>query len=197
MRIGVLVAGLVALMGLGGVQAGEDLGGAPGFSAESVTYREGGPAPGEPLRVYMSPEGRRIEGIPPAGVTLIAPAEGRQRWMVDPEEKVFAVDRSWSRGASLGGVLSHQPCKGFPRSKKLGEAEVDGRRTEKWRCEHPAFGAVVQWFDPVLNTVLRDRTAKGEIQELRRIQVGPQDESLFRFQPGEGYEKVPVIELFR
>ncbi len=195
MRKWALLLGLVAAMG--GARAAEDLGSAPGFAAESVTYREGGFGPGEPLTVYMAPAGRRIEGIPPRGITVIAPAEGDRRWMVDPEERRFAVDRSQQRGKALGGVLSHEPCKGFLESERLGTEEVAGRSTQKWRCEHPAFGIVTQWFDPALNTVLRDRTAKGEVQELRRIEVGSQDDDLFHFRPGKEYEQVPVIELFR
>jgi len=175
--------------------AGE-LGEVPGFQAESITYREG-EDPGSRLQVYVAPRGQRLEGIPPRGITLIEPADQTTRWMVDPDAQVYAVDKSAGKGAELGGLLAHRPCKGFPESKKLGTETLQGRTVQKWKCQHPEFGTVTQWFAPKLGTVVRDRTPNGEIQELRNIRVGKQPAQLFRFPEKKGFEKVPVIQLFR
>ena len=175
---------------------GGDLGEVPGFQAESVTYREG-EDPRSRLQVYVAPQGKRLEGIPPRGITLIEPAGQSQRWMVDPDAQVFAVDTSAAKGAELGGLLSHTPCKGFPESKKMGAETLQGRTVQKWQCQHPEFGTVTQWFAPELGTVVRDRTSNGEVQELRNIRVGKQPANLFRFRKKNDFEKVPVIQLFR
>jgi|GEM_PF-6001992 len=180
----------------GAASAAEDLGGAAGFEARSVTYKEG-QEPAGSVRVYMAPEGRRLEGIPPHGITLVAPAEGDRRWLVDADNERYAVDPSGNKGGTLGGVLSHEPCQGFAGSERLGKATLNGRETIKWECRHPNFGKVTQWFDPAINTVVRDRTTKGEIQELRQIQVGEQSPELFRYQPADRFEQVPVIRLFQ
>ncbi|MFB6261209.1 MAG: hypothetical protein ABEJ96_00630 [Thiohalorhabdaceae bacterium] len=176
--------------------AAEDLGDAEGFQARSVTYVEG-EEPQNTIRVYMGPGGRRMEGVPPQGVTLVAPAEEDKRWFVDEESQRYAVDNSVSKGGTLGGVLSHKPCKGFNHSEKVGDADLNGRDVVKWKCRHPDYGEVTQWFDPEINTVIRDRTDQGKIQELREIQVGPQNPEQFSFEPSEEFEKVPVMELFQ
>lgn len=186
---GMLVAGGTAF-------AGEDLGDAPGFSARSVTYSEG-QEPAGSVRVYMGPEGRRLEGIPPHGITLVTPAGSDKRWLVDEANGRYAVDSSKGKGATLGGVLAHEPCKGFAKGEKVGSETINGRTTEKWVCRHPAFGKITQWFDPEINTVIRDRTAKGEIQELREVRVGKQSPDLFRFKAPEDFDQVPVIQLFQ
>ncbi|KPV40383.1 hypothetical protein AN478_06145 [Thiohalorhabdus denitrificans] len=176
--------------------AGEDLGGSPGFSAQSLNYQEGNKAGAQELQVYLSPQGKRIEGIPPRGVTMIAPAEESKRWLVVERERVFAVDASREQGARLGGLLAHEPCQGFPDSERIGSGQVDGRETQKWKCTHPRFGEVTQWFDAELNTVIKDRSASGKIEELRDIRVGPQKEDLFRFEPGDDYQRVTPLQLF-
>jgi hypothetical protein len=175
---------------------GGELGEVAGFQAESVTYREG-EEPGSRLQVYVAPQGQRLEGIPPRGITLIEPADQATRWMVDADAQVYAVDKSAAKGAELGGLLAHKPCKGFPESENLGTETLQGRAVQKWKCQHPEFGTVTQWFAPDLGTVVRDRTPKGEIQELRNIRVGKQPAKLFRFPEKKGFEKVPVIQLFR
>lgn len=175
---------------------GAELGKVPGFQAESVTYREG-EEPRSRLQVYVAPQGQRLEGIPPRGITLIEPADQAKRWMVDPEAQVYAVDKSAAKGAELGGLLAHKPCKGFPDSKNLGTETLQGRTVQKWKCQHPEFGTVTQWFAPDLGTVVRDRTPNGEIQELRNIRPGQQPANLFRFQEKDDFEQVPVIQLFR
>ena len=194
MALALTVCGLIPVTAP--TAAAEDLGNAPGFQAESVSFREGG-EPSRRVQVHMGPEGRRLEGIPPRGITLIAPADGDQRWLVDGQEKVYAMDKTRGKGGSLGGVLAHQPCKGFSDAQRLGPATINGRDTVKWKCSHPAFGKVTQWFDPAINTVIRDRTGRGEVQELRNIQVGDQDPALFRFSGDGEFEQVPIIQLFQ
>jgi hypothetical protein len=185
-----------ALVGAPVTALAEDLGDAEGFRAESVTYREG-QEPAGSVTVYMGPEGRRLEGIPPRGITMVVPADSDQRWLVDPRRDMYAVDPSRGKGGNLGGVLSHKPCEGFAERERVGEVTMNGRKTVKWECRHPAFGQVTQWFDPAINTVVRDRTGRGEVQELRKIRVGAQDPELFRFDPGEQDREVPVIRLFQ
>ena len=193
--VAVLVAGCTFLLGSAAVLAA-NAAEVPGFTAESVTYREGG-APRSKLTLHMGPEGHRLENIPPRGITLIAPAAETKRWMLDPDAQVYAVDTSGGKGDRLGGLLAHEPCKGFPQAERLGTESLNSYSVAKWRCRHPDFGAVTQWFAPRLATVIKDRSAAGEVQELRNIQEGPQPAHLFRFQQGESWKQVPVIELFR
>ena len=188
---------LFGLLHLPSAALAEDLGDAAGFSARSVTYQEGNRAAAEEYKVYLAPQGKRIEGIPPRDLTIVSPAGSSKRWFVDPDAKVYAVDPNRQKGQRLGGVLSHEPCLGFDGSERAGTEEVVGRETEKWVCTHQVFGEVVQWFDRSLNTVIKDRTAKGEVQVLRDIKVGPHPEHLFRFRPGEGFQRVAVIQLFQ
>lgn len=195
-KIGLLAVGLglATMPSLG--NASENLGDAPGFQAHSVTYAEGEEAESV-VEVYMAPEGRRLEGVPPHDLTVISPSGADKRWLLDSEGRRYAVDSSVSKGSTLGGVLAHEPCKGFSEAKKLGEVSFNERDVGKWECHHPSYGKVVQWFDPTINTVIRDRTANGKIQELRDIRVGAQDPGKFRFEASGDFEEVPVIELFK
>jgi len=61
---------------------------------------------------------------------------------------------------------------------------IEGRNVEKWQVMVDRAGRApvraFHWFDPELNTSIREETAGGFVRELRNIVVGPQSEALFR-----------------
>lgn len=69
----------------------------------------------------------------------------------------------------------------------IGKESVENRRVEKWEATEisPAGNQVsVQWYDPELNIAIRQQAATGEIRELKNIQLGKQQESLFTLPSG-------------
>lgn len=69
-----------------------------------------------------------------------------------------------------------------------GMDEIDGRSVERWELAQARRGAEpaysTQWYDPELQTTIREERSDGNRRELRNIQVGDQDENLFQIPKG-------------
>lgn len=72
--------------------------------------------------------------------------------------------------------------------KMLGTEELAGRKVEKWEVRmvqgNQAPQILFRWFDPQLNMVVREEFPGGYVREMRNIQVGTQDPSLFQVPAG-------------
>jgi hypothetical protein len=69
----------------------------------------------------------------------------------------------------------------------LGEEPVAGRNAEKWESVRTAQGQSyrsVQWYDPKLNTTLREEMPGKLSRELHNVVEGPQPASLFELPAG-------------
>ena len=69
----------------------------------------------------------------------------------------------------------------------IGEESLNGRRVERWRAlQYTPKGVVEneQWYDPQLNIAIRLMAKDGSFRELRNIQLGAQNETLFELPSG-------------
>ncbi len=78
----------------------------------------------------------------------------------------------------------------------VGKEKINGRATEKWEISIQRIGRQSrvshQWFDPELNTILRDEQAGGYKRELSNIIIGPQPAELFSVPAG--HEEISASE---
>jgi hypothetical protein len=69
----------------------------------------------------------------------------------------------------------------------VGKETLNGRATEKWEMKATRPGGqssvAYQWFDPELNTNIREEQPGGFVSELRDIKIGPQPSDLFVVPP--------------
>ena len=166
--------------------------------AESVSYRAGSSEdPHTTVKVFLGPQGKRLEGVPPRGLTVISPRYAPRRFLLDANRGLYAVDPSKGKGKKLGGLLAREPCRGFPQATQKGARQYRGLAVEEWQCHHPAFGTTSQLYAPDLGVVVRDETEEGKVQELRSFQFRSPDPELFRFPEAEDWEEVPVMDLFQ
>ncbi len=201
MKLGVLPA----LMGAVVVApAGAD--DAPGwarraFSADLVRYSTATPGPRERSRILMSPLGLREEAGPvggPVRLIVIARRESGDAWMVDPQRRIVLSLPSGDEdeaGSEPEGLLSPQPCSGFPLRDRYGMARHDGRKVVKWRCRNPETGDDRwHWFDEDLGVVVREESWDGRVEELVSIRPGPQPDALF--ESPAGFRQASMKEFF-
>lgn len=91
------------------------------------------------------------------------------------------------------GMVMRQEMPGGMRLelKLLGTEELNGRSVEKWEVNMSQGGKPqrsFRWYDPALNLVIREVMPGGYVREMRNIQVGPQNPTLF--QVPKGYKKI-------
>lgn len=156
------------------------------FSAEMLRYTTSEPEPRQRSRIFMGPFGLREEAGPPQGpvrLIVIANRDTGEGWLVDPRrELVLAMPRSDDAGEDdePEGVLSPEPCSGYPLRDRYGDARHDGRPVVKWRCRDPRTGEDRwQWYDPDIGVVVREERWDGRVEELVDIRPGRQARELF------------------
>jgi hypothetical protein len=89
------------------------------------------------------------------------------------------------------------------RCERLGEEVVDGRATLKYRAVSPKGATITAWIDPELKFLLRFRGQDGSGIDIKTIELGPQDKSLFeisaeydKFDPKELIERVKQSDVW-
>lgn len=96
----------------------------------------------------------------------------------------------------------NRPCVGYRNGEKVGAETVNGRSTEKWRCtgqtmapqgEQPSDATV--WYDPDLEFEIKTVDDSGAVFEIRNIEIGAQDASMFEIPPG--YEKFDMNAMMQ
>lgn len=85
----------------------------------------------------------------------------------------------------------NRACMGYENGEKQGLETVAGRSTEKWRCtdqtmvpEGETATDSTAWYDPELEFVIKSVDDNGEVFEIRDVQVGAQDASMFEIPAG-------------
>lgn len=82
-------------------------------------------------------------------------------------------------------------CSGYENGENQGSETVNGRAAEKWRCtgqkmvpdgEQPSDAVV--WYDPELEFEIKVVEDNGNIFEIRDVEIGAQDASLFEIPAG-------------
>jgi len=93
-------------------------------------------------------------------------------------------------------------CVGYQDGEKQGPETINGRATEKWRCsgqtavaqgDKPSDATV--WYDPELQFGLKAAEDNGNTFEIRDVEIGAQDASMFRI-PG-GYQKLDMNAMMQ
>ncbi len=178
-----------------GVQAEPEGYRGPGFSATRVETVGGD---SETSTIYLSRHGMREESGP-AGhrLVIISNLDSGKTWVMDQKHRVYqslaqataaAGDR---RDAEADTLLDPRPCMGFDLTRRLGQEKVAGRLTQKWVCGNSRTRReVMQWFDPGLKLVIRERTPHGRQVELRDIRLAEPRAELFRLPAGYREGKV-------
>lgn len=93
-------------------------------------------------------------------------------------------------------------CMGYENGEKLGSETINGRGTEKWHCTgqtmvpegEKAVDATV-WYDPELKFGIKSVEDNGSIFEIRGVQIGAQDASMFKIPPG--YQKLDMNAMMQ
>lgn len=177
-RTAIAATGLVLAAALP-ASAGQYAG--PGFSAEiwldlgTGEYQEAG-------RIYVDRIGVRMEVSPmgPKVVNLMiwdAPTVYHLR----PDLGLYYEEPSRMPDTGFTG----EPCYDYSNGEKLGLETANGGSTEKWRCTgqlRAPSGVPVdatRWHNRELNFWVREVTDRGAAMELRNIEIGRQEPSLF------------------
>ncbi|MCK4867729.1 MAG: hypothetical protein KAT39_06750 [Alphaproteobacteria bacterium] len=93
-------------------------------------------------------------------------------------------------------------CMGYENGEKLGLETINGRGAEKWHCTgqtmvpegETAVDAAV-WYDPELKFAIKSVEDNGNIFEIRDVQIGAQDASMFKVPPG--YQKLDMNAMMQ
>lgn len=93
-------------------------------------------------------------------------------------------------------------CMGYENGEKQGSETVNGRSTEKWRCtgqtmvpegQGPSDATV--WYDPELEFGIKSVDDDGSVFEIRDVQIGAQDASMFEIPAG--YKKFDMNAMMQ
>ena len=79
--------------------------------------------------------------------------------------------------------------------KRIGPERVNGRSTVKYEATSPKGEHVTGWIDPKLKFLVKTESAQGRGMELRNIQEGPQQASLFEVPAG--YQKMDMGDMMK
>lgn len=93
-------------------------------------------------------------------------------------------------------------CMGYENGEKQGAETVNGHSTEKWRCtgqtmvsEGQAATDATIWYDPELKFQIKTIEDNGNVFEVRDIQIGAQDASMFKIPAG--YKKFDMNAMMQ
>jgi hypothetical protein len=170
----------------------------PGFSADMAIVDPEYPGQEMLGKMFVDKPGMRIEQTMEGerSVTIVHFAEETTLVLMPAEKAYMELPPEAMAGEteSLRGLAEGDPCTVYKRSKKLGSETLQGRRTEKWRCQDPKYddgaaGATL-WYAPSLSFVVREKDDDGNEFELRNIKEGRQPAELF--QVPAGYQKMAM-----
>ena len=99
-------------------------------------------------------------------------------------------------------AYENNACMGYKNGAQQGSESINGRSTEKWRCTdqskipegETAVDSTV-WYDPELEFVVKSVDDNGEVFEVRDVQIGAQDTSMFEIPAG--YKKFDMNAMMQ
>lgn len=180
-------------------------------SASADSYE----GPGFSGAVWMSEDGSQVEHIGAihvgeTGFLMNMQAQGQRVsslfkwesetvWSIMHDQKMYMEippEKSGWQQYEAG------PCFGFEGGEKVGSETVNGRSAEKWRCTgqtmvpngEPPSDATV-WYDPELQFGIKTVADNGSVFEVRDIEVGEQDPSMFEIP--SGYQKFDLNSMMQ
>jgi hypothetical protein len=192
-----LAAMLAALLFFGGgADAQEFAGDLVGSDTSSQTVRAVG-------KIFVANGSARIETRELADGYFLIPRRQRAAYFVRPAQHVFMdakqssqltqffipVDpdnpcRQWRAMAQIAGTKDGDS---EWRCDRLGPESIDGRTAEKYRAIVSPDKTIYGWIDRELKIPLRVQSAAGALTEIRNLQIGQQESTLF--QMPDGYRK--------
>ncbi len=124
-------------------------------------------------------------------ISIVDPERGIS-WMLNPHIKEFVEFRGQNKSGTARPALpgdAASPCNkpNGPRCQKVGDANVAGRKTEKWEMSFKQGPQTVRsfiWIDRTLGLPIREMMPGGYVRELSNISLGRQNPSLFRVPTG-------------
>lgn len=160
------------------------------FSADFAEMESATGKPTATGKLKAGPLGMRMEGkleTESEPYTMIVNFDERMMWNVIASEQLyFATPFEYpvigeEDGPRVNVVL---PCPGpGARAVRVGSETLQGRISEKWRCESPSGETDIVWFDPRLRVPIREESDDGTIFELLNIREEPLPAHLFRPPP--------------
>jgi hypothetical protein len=181
------------------------------FSADMVNAAGSGPS-GRSQKIYVQAGKIRMEGTGMKGGAVIADADAKTAIMLMPEQKAyFDMARMGMMIQALRPVDPNNPCpqwqemarmrpnggenEGAWTCQRIGPEQVNGRSTVKYEATSPKGEHITGWIDPKLKFLVKTESAQGRGMELRNIQEGPQQASLFEI-PTD-YRKMDMGDMIK
>jgi hypothetical protein len=164
-----------------------------GFSADfTQTYSDDSGQAAESGRFFLDSAGMRTEmSSDGERMVSIIRFEENDMLMLMPEEKMVMTIPIMSQGegepARLEGKFAGA-CAEFNEREHLGDETINGRNTQKWRCERHREGDpdANQWYDTKLGVPIAVEDDAGSRFEITNIVEGAQPADLF--QPPADYQ---------
>jgi hypothetical protein len=184
------------------------------FSADLVNTGEDA-GQGKAQKIYVADGKVRMEGGGVKGGALVADSAAKTAIMLIPEKRIY-VDMARMAGMVqvLMPVNPNDPCpqwqelmakgaRGKPGAgdegawtcKRIGPDTVNGRSAIKYEAVSAKGEQNSGWIDPKLKFLIKSQNTQGRGMELRNIQEGPQQASLFEVPAG--YQKVDIGQMMK
>lgn len=194
----VLAAAAALFLGVAG-SAAADVYNGPGFSGTVWMAENGGPVKqlgtmnvgGGGFLMSMETQGQRVSSL--------IKWETENVWSLLHDQRMYMEIPPEQSGWE---PYEAKACVGYDGGEKLGSETLGGRATEKWRCtgqrmvpqgEKPSDATV--WYDPDLEFAIKSADDNGSVFEIRDIEVGAQDPSMFEVPAG--YQKFDMNAMMQ
>lgn len=162
----------------------------PSLSAQRVTYYAAQPDNFASAKIWTSSMGFREQPeIVPAGagpdLVFVANFVRQEQWLFSPSAnkavRLSGEEVKFSAESELpGGLLTRQPCQGYPHTSQLANEVYEGLHVEKWRCTNgDETATTTQLYAPEPGLVVWEQGPDDMVTALRDIHFGPQAEDLF------------------
>jgi hypothetical protein len=208
LRCGALAAAMLITTGYG-VAAQQ-------FSADMVTAAQAqGDRPAQ--KVYVSDGKVRMEGGNMRGGAVIADANAKTTIVLMPQQKAYMdMSQMGKMGQMMARALMpvdpNNPCPQWQEMakeagrnnannggnwtcKRVGTETINGRSTIKFEADAANGERHFAWVDPKLRFLVKSQNGEGRGMELKNIQEGPQQASLFEIPAG--YQKMDMAQMMR
>ena len=173
--------------------------GGPGFFG-SAWFGENGTAPEQLGSVHVGAAGF-VMNMEAQGqkVSSLIKWDSKIVWSLMHDQKMYMEIPPEQSGWE---PYEAKACSGYENGKKQGSETINGRAAEEWRCtgqkmvpdgEQPSDAVV--WYDPELEFEIKIVEDNGNVFEIRDVEIGAQDASLFKIPAG--YKKFDMNAMMQ
>jgi len=152
-------------------------------------------------RLFMDERGVRMEmSNEGEAMVMIMRFEENEIITVMPAEEAYMKMPFAMTGQGTTARIEDQftgPCAEYAKREKLGDETVNGRSTEKWRCEESTDldADAFEWYDSELGIPVRSEDDEGGRFDLTNIKTGSQPAALF--EPPSDYSLIDMGAMMR